>query len=71
MKKNPQTRLADVFDYALKEHYPPEILRSLPVYEIFEKLYYDGVVRVKREFDRPGMDENDSVMDWIVYSASC
>ena len=71
MKKNPQTRLADVFDYALKGHYLPEILRSLPIYEIFEKLYYDGVVRVKREFDRPGMDENDSVMDWIVYSASC
>lgn len=67
VKANPKTLLAHTMDNALKTHYPEGVLRHVPVFEIFEKLYYDGVLALETEEDRPGMDEmHKSILNWIV-----
>lgn len=67
VKANPKTLLAHTMDNALKTLYPESVLRHVPTFELFEKLYYDGVLALETEEDRPGPDEkHKSTLNWIV-----
>ena len=65
VKANPETLLAHTMDNALKILYPEGVLRHVPTFEVFEKLYYDGKLQLSsREY--PGIRPQENSIRTVI-----
>ena len=63
-ENNPDTLLAYVMDNVLKKNYPDGVLRHVPTHELFEQLYFDGVLSFTNK-EYPGIGEENSIRSEI------